>query len=134
MLRRACVIAGVLVCALVLMALGGWIASGRVAGGPRLLGGTGRGIFGSCCGGGVAAGSLGGGAGTGSVGAGGSAATGLDALQKAAVDAYRAGTGDQSEVEAKLTNYGCHIQADIYKAGERVGSYAWRGTGWQEIK
>lgn len=134
-MRRALLVSGVVVAALALVGFGDWLGSRPLAAGrpPSLASGTGAasglasgaasglpagaGPFGSCCGGSRAA-----------------AAASPSALRQAALDAYRAGTGDQSTVEAKVTDYGCHVQADIYRDGQRVRSYVLRAGQWEEIK
>lgn len=105
MSRRLSLVAGVVVVALGLFALGGWLGPGPLDPGRSLR---------SCCG------STQAGAGT--------------STEQAALNAYRVGTGDQSVVQAKVIDYGCHVQADIYKDGQRVRSYVLRGGQWAEIR
>lgn len=106
MSRRLSLVAGVVVVALGLFALS-FFGSGLLAG---------AGSLGSCCG---------------SERAGAGTST---ALEQAALNAYRVGTGDQSVVQAKVIDYGCHVQADIYKDGRRVRSYVLRDGQWAEIR
>jgi len=106
MSRRVWLVAGVVVVALGLFALSP-LGSGLLAG---------AGSLGSCCG---------------STQAGAGTST---ALEQAALNAYRVGTGDQAVVQAKVIDYGCHVQADIYKDGQRVRSYVLRGGQWVETR
>lgn len=55
------------------------------------------------------------------------------ALEQSALERYRQQTGDPGPVEVRLRDFGCHVQADIYKAGQRVKSYSYWGGQWQEI-
>ena len=55
------------------------------------------------------------------------------ALEQAARDIYRQQTGDSGPVEVRLLDFGCHLQADIYRDAKRVTSYSFRGGEWQEI-
>ncbi len=134
MVRRVLLVTGFVVAALGLAALGGWLGSERLAAGrrPSLASGLLAGLAssGSCCGGGQA----GTAATSGATAAGSVVTAGSSALERAAVDTYRASTGDQSVVEAKVTDYGCHVQADIYRDGRRVRSYVLRRGQWAEIR
>lgn len=54
-------------------------------------------------------------------------------LERSALDQYRADTGDTGPVTVQITNFGCHLQADIYRDGKVVRSYAWGYGGWLPI-
>lgn len=89
----------------------------------------------SCCGSGRG----------GSAGAGGSAggcgtkqAGPLDPKLKStasatALDVYRATHPAEKGLEAKVTDYGCHVQVDIEKGGKIVASYSYRDGNVSEI-
>ncbi len=84
---------------------------------------------GGCCGGGAAGG-------TGGCGMGGTAVDGslLADLEKQALAEYTEETGS-SGVKAKGVDYGCHIQVDIYDAGNKiVRSYGYQGGPLYVIK
>lgn len=93
------------------------------------------GAGGCCAAGGPGAGGCGGG-GTGGCGGGGTAlaAADLQKIQEDGLKFYREQTGDNSQVEAKVQDFGCHIQVDIYKNGSRIKSYAWRGGQFSQIQ
>lgn len=68
----------------------------------------------------------------GSSSAGGSAPD-LQSLEQAALDLYRQQTGDTGPVQVQVRDFGCHLQADVYKDGRLVKSYTYRYGQWQEI-
>jgi hypothetical protein len=80
---------------------------------------------GSCCGSGGGDGAVGGG------GCGGKQAGPLDQELEskagaAALAEYRKKNPAEKEVEAKVTDYGCHIQVDIEKGGKTIWSYSYQ--------
>ncbi|MBS3968550.1 MAG: hypothetical protein KGZ94_00405 [Clostridia bacterium] len=56
------------------------------------------------------------------------AQTNLAAIEAEAETYYKDKYGD-TEFEVKVTDYGCHIQADIFKEGQLVKSYGYAGNG-----
>ncbi|MDI6823305.1 MAG: hypothetical protein QME93_09710 [Bacillota bacterium] len=64
--------------------------------------------------------------------AGGSAPD-LQSLEQAALDLYRRQTGDTGPVQVQVRDFGCHLQADVYKDGRLVNSYVYRYGQWQDI-
>ncbi|WP_028308479.1 hypothetical protein [Desulfitibacter alkalitolerans] len=52
----------------------------------------------------------------------------LTAIEAEAETYYKDRYGD-TEIEVKVTDYGCHIQADIFKEGQLVISYGYAGNG-----
>jgi len=90
----------------------------------------------SCCG-------SGGGGGAGAVGSAGGCGTkqapgALDPKLKstasaAALAAYRGTHPAEQGLEAKVTDYGCHVQVDIEKGGKIVASYSFRDGKVSEI-
>ncbi len=94
---------------LVAVAVVGLLWTGSLFGSSR-AGAGGLGFRGGCCG------TLG--AGGGAAGAAGGAA-GAASLEESALSAYRAETGDQGEVTVRVTDFGCHVQADVVKDGRR---------------
>ncbi|MEW6398273.1 MAG: hypothetical protein AB1503_03780 [Bacillota bacterium] len=57
----------------------------------------------------------------------------LRALEQAALEVYREQTGDTGPVRVQVRDFGCHLQADVYKDGRLVESYIYRYGQWQEI-
>ncbi|MDI6893670.1 MAG: hypothetical protein QME70_03480 [Bacillota bacterium] len=57
----------------------------------------------------------------------------LKALEQAALEVYREQTGDTGPVRVQVRDFGCHLQADVYKDGRLVESYIYRYGQWQEI-
>ncbi|MCK9365020.1 MAG: SurA N-terminal domain-containing protein [Syntrophales bacterium] len=51
----------------------------------------------------------------------------------AALDAYRGTHPAEQGLEAKVTDYGCHVQVDIEKGGKIVASYSYRDGKVSEI-
>jgi predicted nucleic acid-binding Zn ribbon protein len=51
----------------------------------------------------------------------------------AALDVYRENHPAEKELEAKVTDYGCHVQVDIEKGGKIVASYSYRDGKVSEI-
>ena len=114
------------------------LARGTGAGNIAPPAGPGGGAFGGrrgpascgCCAGGAGGFSFWGRGGSSS--AGGSAPD-LQSLQQAALDLYRRQTGDTGPVQVQVRDFGCHLQADVYKDGRLVKSYTYRYGQWQEI-
>ena len=50
-----------------------------------------------------------------------------------ALDVYRATHPAEKGLEAKVTDYGCHVQVDIEKGGKIVASYSYRDGNVSEI-
>lgn len=103
--------------------------------------------FGGCCGAGrggcpfwagsggsgvLPGGGAGGGSGSGWPGIG-AGMLDVRALEQAALEVYRQQTGDTGRVEIRVRDFGCHVQAEIYKDGRLVKSYSYRQGQWQEI-
>ncbi|RJQ06875.1 MAG: hypothetical protein C4551_07510 [Bacillota bacterium] len=97
--------------AVALAVLGPWVLAGP-PGAQRFAGGFG---VGSCC------------------GSSGGSGYNTPALDQLALDTYRASTGDQSPVDVRVRDYGCHLQADIYRDGEVVKRYFFASGQWVEI-
>lgn len=91
---------------------------------------------GGCCGGSGSAVVSGGGCGSGGCGGGGTqlGAADLEKIKQQALSFYRQQTGDNSQVDARVQDFGCHIQVDIFKNGAKIKSYAWRGGQVSEIQ
>lgn len=69
---------------------------------------------------------------------GGCGSTGLSSaslpeIQQQALAYYRQQTGDQSQVDVKVQDFGCHVQADVFKNGKKVKSYAFRDGQFNEV-
>ncbi|HLA27367.1 MAG TPA: SurA N-terminal domain-containing protein [Syntrophales bacterium] len=91
--------------------------------------GTSSGSLG-CCGSGGSSSGCGGKGGSGGCGSQGSAGP-VDAKteQKAketALAAYKEIDGDTERLKIRVSDYGCHIQVDVYKDGKTVKSYSYR--------
>jgi len=93
------------------------------------LGGATSSAMGGCCG---PDGSSGDSGGRGGIGGPVNQQTEEEA-KKVALDAFRKSYPPGSEVTAKVTNYGCHIQVDIQKEGKIVRSYTYQGGKAFEI-
>jgi len=63
----------------------------------------------------------------------GGATDDLKALEQAALDLYRRQTGDTGPVRVQVRDFGCHLQADVYKDGRLVKSYVYRYGQWQDV-
>lgn len=76
---------------------------------------------GGCCGGGAGGGSI--------------AEASLTDLEKQALAEYKKEKGAETDVKAKATNFGCHIQIDISdKSGKVIRSYGYQGSSLYVIK
>lgn len=80
-------------------------------------GSSGSGAAGGCCGG----------------GSGQTGTVDTSAIAKAGKEYYLQQTGTQQAVEAKVTDFGCHIQCDILESGNVIKSYAYRNNTFVEI-
>lgn len=78
---------------------------------------TGGAAGGGCCGG----------------GSGQKGAVDTAAIAKAGEAFYLQATGSQQKVQAKVTDFGCHIQCDILESGKVIKSYAYRNNTFVEI-
>lgn len=99
------------------------------AGGGSSPSGGGPGFCGCCAGG---SGGFGFWGRDGSSSAGGSAPD-LQSLEQAALDLYRRQTGDTGPVRVQVRDFGCHLQADVYRDGRLVKSYVYRYGQWQDV-
>jgi len=57
----------------------------------------------------------------------------LQALQESAVASYVDETGDEAPVEARIRDFGCHIEAHIYRDGLKIKTYLLQGDSWVAI-
>lgn len=72
--------------------------------------------------------------GNGSTGtSGNNSSASLEQVQKQALVYYQQQTGDQGKVNVQVQDFGCHIQADIFKDGQKVKSYAFQGGQFNEV-
>jgi len=53
--------------------------------------------------------------------------------KKIALDTFQKANPSEKEVTARVTNYGCHVQVDIQKAGRVIKSYSYQGGKVFEI-
>lgn len=94
------------------------------------------GFTGGCCGGGFNDTSLTAGSGGCGLATGGGCGTGAalgtvdtDAIADEAIIFYAKEFNDNSEVQVVVTDFGCHIQADIFKGDQLIKSLGYAGNG-----